>query len=195
MYSSICTMYYSNDKNKAWSMRLRSFSTISKPLALFHETRLERQVRVHSWRVFMEQASITINQAPMKKSYLLGVGKEQMGGWLELKLWVVVSPQGKNTSQSKLSFCNPLTTITQCGDIRCVTKLLNLSVFISSTRKCLEQYSPQITEINVNYSESEGHWVNIKGVAYCSHQPTGSKAQTLTSFLFTLVLQLQPSFL
>ena len=87
-------MYYSNDKKKkAWSMRLRSFSTISKPLALFQERRLERQVRVHSWRVFMEQASITITQtSTVKKSYLLRVGTEQMGGWLELKLWAVVSP-------------------------------------------------------------------------------------------------------
>ena len=41
----------------------------------------------------MEQASITITQqSTVKKSYLLRVGKEQMGGWLELKLWAVVSP-------------------------------------------------------------------------------------------------------
>lgn len=80
MYSSVCTMYYSNDKNKAWSMRLRSFSTISKPLALFHETRLERQVRVHSWRVFMEQASITINQQSTREEIIPIGGGEGANG-------------------------------------------------------------------------------------------------------------------
>ena len=87
-----------------------------------------------------------------------------------------------------------VTTITQCGDIRCVTKLLNLFVFISSTHKCLEQYSPQITEIHVNNSESEGHWVNIKWVPYCSHQPTGSKASILQHSSF-LIIQLSHPYM